>query len=80
MKDLKTRLEGAKKSLEELEREKIRTETRRDQLMDQLRAMGINSLEEGDAELVRIKAEAEAARVDAEALLVQFNKEYEAFL
>lgn len=80
MSDVLKRLEGLKKKLEDLEKEKIKIESRSEQLLEQLKAMGINSLEEGrqqEQDLMKVIAEAEA---EAERLISEFEEKYKEWL
>lgn len=79
-KEVTAKLEDMKAKIEAIDREKIKVEARYEQIMGQLKAMGLNSLAEAKAEAERLRA-AEAEALDkAEALLEKFQKDYEAFL
>jgi len=80
MTDIKTELEEMKKKLENLEREKIKVETRREQLLEQLKALDINSLEEGRVKLAEMLVEQEAAEIEAVELLKKFKTDYVEFI
>ena len=80
MKDVKGRLAETRSKLEALGKEVSKAEGRRDQILDQLKAQGINGLVEAKARLEKLTAEWEAARTEAEEVLAKFEKDYEAFL
>ena len=80
MKDIKERLAETRSKLEALGKEVSKAEGRRDQVLDQLKAQGLNSLEEAKARVTQMTEEWEAAKAKAEALLVEFERDYEAFL
>lgn len=80
MKDVKERLAETRSKLEALGKEVSKAEGRRDQILDQLKAQGINGLAEAKVKLEELTAEWEAAKVEAETLLTKFEKDYEAFL
>lgn len=80
MKDIKDRLAETRSKLEALGKEVSKAEGRRDQVLDQLKAQGLNSLEEAKARVTQMTEEWEAAKAEAEALLVEFERDYEAFL
>lgn len=78
--DILKELETAKKKLEELSRERLKVEGMHSQLLEQLKAQGINSLEEGKAEVQRLKTEREQKEVEAVELLAQFKEKFKLFL
>ena len=80
MKNIKDRLAETRSKLEALGKEVSKAEGRRDQVLDQLKAQGLNSLEEAKARVTQMTEEWEAAKAKAEALLVEFERDYEAFL
>jgi len=73
-------LEQMKQSLETLAQERSKIEGKREGLMDQLKALGFTTLEEGQAEVIRLKAVREAAEAEAAALLESFREIYKEFL
>ena len=80
MKDLKTELQELRQQLENLSREKTKVEGRYEQLMDQLKAMGISSLEEGKARLEELAEQQRQAEEEARALVDKFKQDYKDFL
>lgn len=73
-------LEEKKKQLQNLEKERMRVEGKQSQLMEQLKAEGCNSYEEGIAERDRLLEEERAATEEATRLLAELNEKYAAFL
>lgn len=73
-------LEQMKTKLEALEREKMKVEGSRDQLLRQLNDMGITSYEEGRVREADLKAQKAAAEEKAAELLAKFREDYAAFL
>ena len=80
MKNIKDRLAETRSKLEALGKEVSKAEGRRDQELDQLKAQGLNSLEEAKARVTQMTEEWEATKAEAEALLTEFERDYEAFL
>ena len=73
-------LETTKKKLETLKTERAKVEGMRDQILSQLQAEGINSLEEGRVKLADLKASVAQVKSEAEQLLADFREKYKLFL
>lgn len=80
MTEIEKRLEQTVKKLEGLEKEKYKIEARRDQLLEQLAAQGISSVEEGRKKQRENEAERQRLEAEAEALLAKFEEDYREFL
>ena len=80
MTDILKELETAKKKLQELERERNKVEGMHAQLLDQLKAKGFNTLEEGKAEVVRLTELRAQQEQEAVVLLAEFKEKYKLFL
>jgi len=78
--DILEKLEDRKKKLTALDKERTRVETIYEQQMGQLKAMGLNSLEEAREELERRKIQLEEAQVKAEQLVADFDEKYKEFI
>ena len=78
--DILKELETTKKKLDTLKNERAKVEGMRDQILSQLQAEGINSLEEGQAKLSELKASVAQVKSEAEQLLADFREKYKLFL
>lgn len=78
--DILKELETTKKKLETLKNERAKVEGMRDQILSQLQAEGINSLEEGQIKLGELKASVAQVKSEAEQLLADFREKYKLFL
>ena len=78
--DILKELETTKKKLETLKTERAKVEGMRDQILSQLQAEGINSLEEGQVKLSELKASVAQVKSEAEQLLTDFREKYKLFL
>lgn len=78
--DILKELETTKKKLETLKTERAKVEGMRDQILSQLQAEGINSLEEGQIKLGELKASVAQVKSEAEQLLADFREKYKLFL
>ena len=78
--DILKELETTKKKLETLKTERAKVEGMRDQILSQLQAEGINSLEEGQVKLSELKASVAQVKSEAEQLLADFREKYKLFL
>ena len=78
--DILKELEGTKKKLEALKTERAKVEGMRDQILSQLKAEGINSLEEGQIKLGELKTSVAQVKAEAEQLLTSFQEKYKLFL
>lgn len=78
--DILEKLEDRKKKLTALDKERTRVETIYEQQMGQLKAMGLNSLEEAREELERRKIQLAEAQVKAEQLVADFDEKYKEFI
>lgn len=78
--DILKELETTKKKLETLKTERAKVEGMRDQILSQLQAEGINSLEEGQVRLADLKASVAQVKSEAEQLLADFREKYKLFL
>ena len=78
--DILKELETTKKKLETLKTERAKVEGMRDQILSQLQAEGINSLEEGQVKLSELKASVTQVKSEAEQLLADFREKYKLFL
>jgi len=78
--DILEKLEDRKKKLTALDKERTRVETIYEQQMGQLKAMGLNSLEEAREELEKRKIQLEEAQVKAEQLVADFDEKYKEFI
>lgn len=78
--DTVKKIEDRIKKLEDLNKERIKVETLLEQAMQQLKTMGLNSLEEAQAELQRLIQEKEKAEAEAERLITEFDEKYKAFI
>ena len=78
--DILKELETTKKKLETLKTERAKVEGMRDQILSQLQAEGINSLEEGRVKLADLKASVAQVKSEAEQLLADFREKYKLFL
>lgn len=78
--DILKELETTKKKLETLKTERAKVEGMRDQILSQLQAEGINSLEEGQVKLADLKASVAQVKSEAEQLLADFREKYKLFL
>ena len=78
--DILKELETTKKKLETLKTERAKVEGMRDQILSQLKAEGINSLEEGQVKLSELKASVAQIKSEAEQLLTDFREKYKLFL
>lgn len=78
--DILKELETTKKKLETLKNERAKVEGMRDQILSQLKAEGINSLEEGQVKLSELKASVAQIKSEAEQLLTDFREKYKLFL
>ena len=78
--DILKELETTKKKLETLKTERAKVEGMRDQILSQLKAEGINSLEEGQVKLSDLKASVAQVKAEAEQLLADFREKYKLFL
>ena len=78
--DILKELETTKKKLETLKTERAKVEGMRDQILSQLKAEGINSLEEGQVKLSELKASVAQVKSEAEQLLADFREKYKLFL
>ena len=78
--DILKELETTKKKLETLKTERAKVEGMRDQILSQLKAEGINSLEEGQVKLSDLKASVAKVKSEAEQLLADFREKYKLFL
>ena len=78
--DILKELETTKKKLETLKTERAKVEGMRDQILSQLQAEGINSLEEGQVKLADLKASVAQVKSEAEQLLAGFREKYKLFL
>ena len=78
--DILKELETTKKKLETLKTERAKVEGMRDQILSQLKAEGINSLEEGQVKLSDLKESVAQVKSEAEQLLADFREKYKLFL
>lgn len=78
--DILKELETTKKKLETLKNERAKVEGMRDQILSQLQAEGINSLEDGQTKLGELKASVAQVKSEAEQLLADFREKYKLFL
>lgn len=78
--DILKELETTKKKLETLKNDRAKVEGMRDQILSQLQAEGINSLEEGQTKLGELKASVAQVKSEAEQLLADFREKYKLFL
>lgn len=78
--DILKELETTKKKLETLKTERAKVEGMRDQILSQLQAEGISSLEEGQVKLADLKASVAQVKSEAEQLLADFREKYKLFL
>ena len=78
--DILKELETTKKKLETLKNDRAKVEGMRDQILSQLQAEGINSLEEGRVKLADLKASVAQVKSEAEQLLADFREKYKLFL
>lgn len=78
--DILKELETTKKKLETLKNDRAKVEGMRDQILSQLQAEGINSLEEGQIKLGELKASVAQVKSEAEQLLADFREKYKLFL
>lgn len=78
--DTVKKIEDRIKKLEDLNKERIKVETLLEQAMQQLKTMGLNSLEEAQIELQRLIQEKEKAEAEAERLIAEFDEKYKAFI
>ncbi len=78
--DILKELETTKKKLETLKNERAKVEGMRDQILSQLQAEGINSLEEGQVKLSELKSSVAQVKSEAEQLLADFREKYKLFL
>ena len=78
--DTMKELELMKKKLTDLGHERSKIEGMRDQLLEQLKAEGINSLEEGQAKVTELKKKTEQVKEEANQLLSDFREKYKLFL
>ena len=78
--DILKELETTKKKLETLKNDRAKVEGMRDQILSQLQAEGINSLEEGQVKLADLKASVAQVKSEAEQLLADFREKYKLFL
>lgn len=74
------KLEDRKKKLTALDKERTRVETIYEQQMGQLKAMGLNSLEEAREELEKRKTQLAEAQEKAEQLIADFDEKYKEFI
>lgn len=80
MTDLIKRLNALKTKIEALEKEVIKAEAKRDQGYEQLKARGLNSLEEAEAWIKQKRQERDELRARAEALLQQAEEQFRDFI
>lgn len=78
--DILKELEVTKKKLENLKNERAKVEGMRDQILSQLKAEGINSLEEGQTKLGELKSNVAQVKAEATQLLADFQEKYKLFL
>ena len=78
--DILKELEKTKKKLEVLKNERAKVEGMRDQILSQLKAEGINSLEEGQIKLGELKSNVAQVKAEAVQLLADFQEKYKLFL
>lgn len=80
MTDLIKRLNDLKTKIEALEKEVIKAEAKRDQGHEQLKARGLNSLEEAREWIAKKRQEREEVKAQAEALLTRMEEEFRDFI
>lgn len=80
MTEIEKRLEETIKKLEGFEKEKYKVEARRDQLLEQLAAQGISSVEEGRKKQKENDALRQQLEAEALGLLDKFEEDYREFL
>lgn len=80
MTDLLRKLNDLKTKIEALEKEVIKAEAKRDQGYEQLKARGLNSLEEAKAWIEQKQKEREEVRARAEALLAEMEEQFHDFI
>ena len=80
MTDLIKRLNDLKTKIEALEKEVIKAEAKRDQGYEQLKARGLNSLEEAREWIDKKKKEREEVTAQAEALVTQMEEQFRDFI
>lgn len=78
--DIIKKLEDRKNKLTTLDKERTKVEVMLEQKMEQLKAMGLNTIEEAQAELERRKKQRSEAEAEAERLVQEFDEKYKDFI
>ena len=78
--DIIKKLEDRKNKLTALDKERTKVEVMLEQKMEQLKAMGLNTIEEAQAELERRKKQRSEAEEAAERLVQEFDEKYKDFI
>lgn len=78
--DIKKKIEDRIQKAEALNKERTKVEVLLEQAMNQLKEMGLNSLEEAQEELKKKTKEWEESRAEAERLIQEFDEKYKDFI
>lgn len=78
--DIIKKLENRREKLIQLEKDRTRVEVLYEQALARLKEMGLNSIEEAQAELDRRIAANKQAEAEAEKLIMEFDEKYKDFL
>ncbi len=78
--DILTQLEDRKNKLNTLDKERTRVEIMLEQEMERLKAMGLDTLEEAEAELQKRIKERDEAEAEAQRLIQEFDEKYKDFI
>lgn len=78
--DIIKKLENRKEKLIQLEKDRTRVEVLYEQALARLKEMGLNSIEEAQAELDRRIAANKQVEAEAEKLIMEFDEKYKDFL
>ena len=78
--DIKEKIEDRIKKAEALNKERTKVEVLLEQAMDQLKALGLNSLEEAQEALKKKTREWEESKAEAERLIKEFDEKYKDFI
>ena len=80
MMDIKKKIEDRIQKAEALNKERTKVEVLFEQAMNQLKEMGLNSLEEAQEELKKRTKEWEESKAEAERLIQEFDEKYKDFI
>ena len=78
--DIKKKIEDRIQKAEALNKERTKVEVLLEQAMNQLKEMGLNSLEEAQEELKKKTKEWEESKAEAERLIQEFDEKYKDFI